>query len=184
MKVSIDCDKRVKFRGSKEYEGGWYYYKTPPKGQPYDKEFETQKCRERFETYAECRAAAKSKGHEVDSGGWKHKMLSWNFTSHSLDDYPGWETITGESGRPTPAGFVKLAHVRGKSGGEVESNMICNAWDDVAGVDFYQRDWTDDGIPFVSDGTTYWSGWWFATAAERDRFVAWQAEHWRKLGTP
>ena len=31
----------------------------------------------------------------------------------------------------------------------------------------------DDGIPFVSKGETYWSGWWFKTVAERDRFVAW-----------
>lgn len=30
--------------------------------------------------------------------------------------------------------------------------------------------------PFVREGETYWSGWWFATIAERDRFVKWAAE--------
>ncbi len=119
-----------------------------------------------FPTYADARRSAQTAGHEIDNAGWRHKMLSWNFNMHAIDGYPGWEIEREKS----PA-FVKLTHVRGK--GNVESNTLCNAWDYVAEVDFYQRDWTNDGLPFVAEGETYWSGWWFETLAERDRFLRW-----------
>lgn len=102
----------------------------------------------------------------ADNAGWLQKMLMWDFNKHALDGYPGWEIERENS----PA-FVRLSHVRGK--GAVESNALCEAWDDVARARFYQRDWTDDGIPFVREGETYRSGWWFQTLAERDRFVEW-----------
>jgi hypothetical protein len=119
-----------------------------------------------YASYPEAVRQAKSAGHEIDNAGWLHKLLSWNFNMHAMDGYPEWEIERERS----PA-FVKLTHVRGK--GEVESSSLANAWDDVAMVDFYQRDWTDDGLPFVHEGDTYWSGWWFQTIAERDRFVEW-----------
>jgi hypothetical protein len=154
MKVKIDCDRRVKERGSKEMVGGWYYDING----------------ERFPSYAAVKDAAIKAGHEIDNAGWLHKLLMWNWHSHSLDGYPGWEIEKEEYGMPIPA-FAKLTHVRGK--GDVESSTLCNEWDNIAEADFYQRDWTDDGIPFVRENETYWSGWWFATIAERDRFVKW-----------
>jgi hypothetical protein len=129
---------------------------------------------QRFASYPETVRQALSAGHEIDNAGWKHRLLSWNFNMHAIDGYPEWEIERDRS----PA-FVKLAHVHGK--GDVESNTLCNAWDDVAIVGFYQRDWTDDGIPFVRKGDTYWSGWWFATIAERDRFVEWKRKEFPKL---
>lgn len=120
----------------------------------------------RLASYPEVVRAAIDAGHTVDNAGWRHRMLMWNFNNHALDGYPGWEIERERS----PA-FVKLEHVRGV--GEVESHALAAAWDDIAEVDFYQRDWTDDGLPMVREGETYWSGWWFATVAERDRFVAW-----------
>lgn len=117
-------------------------------------------------TYPEAMRDVSSAGHEVDNAGWKHKVLSWNWDMHSLDGFPEWQI---EKDR-CPA-FVKLTHVRGT--GSVESSALAEAWDDIAEVDFYQRDWTDSGIPFVDKGEIYWSGWWFATLAERDRFVVW-----------
>lgn len=142
MKVKIDHDHR-----------GWHYACDDLKSEPITTYPQTVKC-------------ALAAGHEIDNAGWKHRMLSWNFNSHALDGYPGWQIESEDS----PA-FVKLSHVRGE--GEVESAKLSTAWDDLATVDFYQRDWTDDGIPFVNKGTTYWSGWWFATIAERDRFLDW-----------
>lgn len=128
-----------------------------------------------FATYYDAKRAATTAGYEIDNAGWKHKFLSWNFSHHAIDGYPSWVLD-----KPVPPrrdrhpAFVKLTHVRGQ--GDVESTALANAWDDIAEVDFYQRDWTDDGIPFVNAGDTYWSGWWFATPAERDRFVAWAKE--------
>lgn len=177
MKIRIDCDRRVKYRGSTEYEGGWYHYTVTGKQQNVD-----WKSAERWPTYAAARAAIVAAGHEHDNAGWKRQMLSWNFNHHGMDGYPGWEHEGMEYDRPVPA-FVKLTHVRGKSGSAVESHDLANAWDDIAEVDFYQRDWTDDGIPFCSEGEVYWSGWWFATIAERDRFVRWHADRCRKSTT-
>lgn len=155
----------MKVRIDKAHPQGWYYTPDSVEASPESARTYIGK------TLAEVTAAALAAGHAVNNAGWKKKLISWHFTEHSLDDYPGWETEQlPDARRRTPA-FVKLAHVRGK--GDVESNTLCNAWDDVATVGFYQRDWTDDGIPFVRAGTTYWSGWWFETFAERDRFLEW-----------
>lgn len=129
----------------------------------------------RFDTYALARQAATDAGFEVDNAGWLHKMLSWNWNHLAMDGYKGWEISNPaetDKYKRAPA-FVKLSHRRGGDDVEVESNTLCTKWDDEAAVDFYQRDWTDDGIPYVSKGGTYRSGWWFATVAERDRFVEW-----------
>ena len=147
MRVSIGHDR-----------DGWFYATGDLKS-------------DRFQTYGMTVRAAKRIGHEIDNAGWLHRMLAWNFNDHALDGYPEWEIEREKS----PA-FVKLTHVRGPTGSSVESSNLANAWDDIALVDFYQRDWTDDGIPFVREGETYWSGWWFAAIAERDRFVRWEEE--------
>lgn len=165
MKVRIDSDKRYVSRDSAVFEGGWYHYTVKGKQQGVD-----WKSVERWPTYNAAKAALLAAGHEFDNG-WNYKLLTWNWHSHALDGYPGWE-LEAQDGHSAPA-FVKLEHRRGKTGSAVESHVICSEWDDIAERDFYQRDWTSDGIPFCSEGETYWSGWWFATMAERDRFVAW-----------
>lgn len=132
---------------------GWHYYNDCLKSIP-------------IETYPKAIRLAIADGYEVDNAGWLHLLLSWNFHNHVLDGYPEWE-IEGRN----PA-FVKLSHKR-EFGAGVESHQLAVEWDDIATVDFYQRDWTSDGIPFVQDGETYWSGWWFATIDERDRFLSW-----------
>lgn len=101
--------------------------------------------------------------------GWLKKVPTHDWHLISFDQYPGWEL---EKDHPA---FAKLTHVRGPDG--VESHKLACEWDDIAIGRFYQRDWTDDGIPFVQEGASYWSGWWFETIAERDRFLEWFAAH-------
>lgn len=121
-----------------------------------------------YPTYGECVRAARAAGHEVNNAGWLHRMHSWQFDCHAIQGYPEWELVgPTKFGVRAPA-FVKLTHVR-KQG--VESDVLCREWDDLAREDFYQRDWTSDGIPFVREGETYWSGWWFQSSLERDRFL-------------
>jgi hypothetical protein len=105
------------------------------------------------------------------NGGWKQKVMTMDWYDICMDMYPDWE-IEPVGDQKTPA-FVKLTHVRGD--GDVESSKLASAWDDIASEQFYTRDWTDSGIPCVGKGEIYWSGWWFKTVAERDRFVAWQS---------
>lgn len=151
MKVRIDRDR----------DTGWHFGAEGMKSDP-------------FPSYPDAKRHALAAGHELDNAGWSHRMLMWNWHQHAMDGYLGWEieNPTEASKYDRHPAFVKLTHVHGKK--EVESHVLAAAWDDVATVDFYQRDWTDDGLPTVSNGDTYWSGWWFATVAERDRFVEWQ----------
>lgn len=118
-------------------------------------------------TYSEAIRSAVAGGHEIDNAGWRHRLLMWNFHGHALDGYPGWEIE-----RERQPAFAKLTHKRGS--GPVESHKIAAEWDDIAAVDFYQRDRTDDGLNCVNKDQTYWSGWWFATIAERNRFLEWR----------
>jgi hypothetical protein len=126
-------------------------------------------------SYPEIMKQAVADGYEIDNAGWKHRLLMWNWHNHSFDRYPGWEIE--KDGCPA---FVKLAHKRRGDEMNVESYEVSTAWDNVASVGFYQRDWTEDGIPFCREGDTYWSGWWFATISERDRFVKWYNDHYAK----
>lgn len=146
---------RVKMTIDRRDRAGWQFF--PEEGGPGSAV---------FASYPAAKAAALAAGCEVDNAGWIHRLLMWQFNGHAIDGYPTWEIEKENS----PA-FVRIAHERGT--GHVESHELAAAWDDVAEVDFYQRDWTSDGIPSVARGDTYWSGWWFATIAERDRFVAW-----------
>ena len=154
--VRINCDRR-----------GWYYTEASDAGVT-----DSVVLAAGIASYPEAVRIARVAGHTLDNAGWNHKLLTWNWHSHSIDRYPGWELDKDD----VPA-FVKLTHVRGD--GDTESAVLANAWDDVAEADFYQRDWTDSGIPFVDKGDTYWSGWWFETAAERDRFVSWHSRQSR-----
>lgn len=181
MKVSIDSDKRRKFYGSEEYEGGWYYREALPNERYHEYTDDYPPKSARTETYAEIKAKVIADGHTLCNAGWKHKMLSWNWYNLAFNDYEHWDIIETRNQRDgqrwvdrSPA-YVKLTHTRVKDT-DVESSVLANAWDDIAEVDFYQRDHTADGIPFVNEGEVYWSSWWFATVAERDRFVAWAKE--------
>jgi hypothetical protein len=98
---------------------------------------------------------------------WCQKVWMWDWHTLQLTGYPNWE-IEPNTHRPA---FTKLCHKRGK--GEIESHNLCIKWDDIATVKFYQRDWTEDSLPIVNEGEIYWSGWWFQTVAERDRFLRW-----------
>jgi hypothetical protein len=124
-------------------------------------------------TYYDVKHLALAAGHEIDSAGWRHKLLMWNWHNHAMDGYPAGISNTRSRLRSSSS------HKRGKA--KLSLGSCANAWDDIAEVDFYQRDWTDDGIPSVGKGGMYWSGWWFATIAERDRFVAWERE---RRGSP
>ncbi len=102
-----------------------------------------------------------------DNAGWLKRVLMWNWHWIALDGYPGWDLVGSGSDQHPP--FAKLTIRKGsaKSAREIEIE-----WDDLATGLFYHRDWTDDGIPFVNDGETYWAGFWFEKTADRDAFVA------------
>jgi hypothetical protein len=144
MKVEIIWDRDVR---------GWRYFADGMSSNPQP-------------SYPAIVRSARSAGHTINNLGWKHRMLATSWDNHALDRFPEWELEL--EGAPA---FAKLEHVHRED--EIESSKLAEAWDAVAAVDFYKRDWTESGTPTVSKGETYWSGWWFQTVAERDRFLAW-----------
>lgn len=103
------------------------------------------------------------------NGGWQHRLMMWDWNKHVAFGFPHWE-LEEETKAPS---FVQLHHVRAGDDSDIESHALAREWDNVAEMDFYQRDFTDDGIPFVRAGGSYRSGWWFETFSERDRFLEW-----------
>lgn len=130
-------------------------------------------------------------------GGWLQKVLMWENTDLCLNEYNPYKLIKNKMGitleeiefwgKEKPweldkngnPNFAKLTHSHGPDGSGVESYTLCIKWDDDAKDRFYQRDWTDDGIPFVREKEIYWSGWWFRTLKERDRFLKWLPKHYK-----
>lgn len=162
--VNIDCDR-----------DGWYWYH--PRAPRDDRPLTDADKSARARTYDEIIEHAKSAGYTVCNGGWKQKLLTWNWSNLSIDRYPGWAI---EEGAPP---WCSIRHVNGdtwKDGKRVSdepatksSGDVANAWDDVAEVQFYTRDLSYDGSFSVCNGEAYGSLWWFRTVAERERFLAW-----------
>ena len=100
--------------------------------------------------------------------GWRWKLTSSKWYNILLSDYHSWDVIIDQEFFYKTPPFVKLKHIR--TSGKIESNILCNEWDDIANGEFYQRDWTSSSLPFVDEGEEYWSGWWFSTISEFNRF--------------
>lgn len=172
MKVCIGWDRL-----------GWFWYPPRERGGADEHEplREAEKSKVRALTYDGILSLAAWHGHQVDNAGWKQKLLMWNWQWISLDRYPGWES---EHGSPP---WCKIEHVNKPDswpGGKLvttregtpSSSDVANKWDDVAQAQFYTRDLSYDHSCSVGNGEPYMSLWWFRTAAERDRFLAWLAE--------
>ena len=107
-------------------------------------------------------------GTTEDSGGWRNKVWMWNWHRISLDGWPGWDLIgVGTDPQPHPP-FVRLTIVKGH---DRPSRKIALEWDDLAEGRFYYRDWTQDGLPFVHGGETYFAGFWFQKRTDAVRFA-------------
>ena len=105
-------------------------------------------------------------GWQKDSG-WRRYIPSWIWNEIQITDprpFIGWEL--NDEGMPW---FVMKEFVRGV--GAIESMGIVKAWDDSATGLFHQRDWTSSGTPFVTEGETYWSGWWFQFREDAEKFL-------------
>ena len=58
-----------------------------------------------------------------------------------------------------------------RKGVDRSSRDIAIEWDDIGKGKFYYQDWTDDNIPFVREGETYRSSFWFQKASDAKKFV-------------
>lgn len=163
---TFDVDHAPNWTGS----GGWFW-KTGPR----DKLI---KDTQRYPTFEAVIAAGLAAGRKFGNGGWKRKLLSWNWHNVTFDRHPGWEIECDRM----PA-WCRIEHVNGDTweNGKPHtdreptksSSDAQNAWDDLAAGWFYSRDISYDGSCSVVNREPYGSLWWFQTLAERDRFLAW-----------
>ncbi len=94
---------------------------------------------------------------------WRAALPSWVWHSVALAGYPDWDRV----GDAPP--FVMLKHSESDA-----SRKAATKFDDDAIGLFYYRDWTSSGIPFLSSGEMYWSGFWFQKMSDA---LAFHAEH-------
>lgn len=139
------------------YENGWHYTTASA----------NVGC---FSSYPATLRAIEAAGLVHDNAGWRHYLLLWNWTHHSCDKFPEWEI-----GLHCVPHYAETRHHKGKGEKSVDQKLK-EEWDDVAQVGFYMRPFTESGIQVVYEGEDYRLGWWFATMAERDRFLAWYKE--------
>ena len=118
---------------------------------------------------AECNARCiPGQSHLEHNGGWKKKLLSWDWHEVTIAGYPEWDLVdVGASNDKRPP-FVKLT-IRNKV--DKSSEDISLEFDDVATGRFYSRDWSREGSPFVRDGEIYDAGWWFQKRDDAYKFV-------------
>jgi hypothetical protein len=84
---------------------------------------------------------------------WNKKLLMCDFYDVQFKGYPNWNKLD----RDNPYYVVRESiHKVDKSSHELDVEF-----DDIAKGQFYSRDWTKSGIPFIDEGEIYWSGFWF-----------------------
>jgi len=93
---------------------------------------------------------------------WRNMLPSSIFHAMLLDGMPGWERDSGIY-------QVRFSIIKGVS----SSRQIATWWDDLATGQFYYRDFTDSGLPFVDDGEVYKSSFYFQFKHDAIRFTEW-----------
>lgn len=103
----------------------------------------------------------------VEQWDWNRKLPMWDWYTVLLAGYPEWEKPDGE----TPASAL----ISVKNDTDKSSHDLAVEVDDWCKGQFYYRDYTDDGIPFVNEGEVYKSRFWF-------QFVPDAEEFWKRYG--
>lgn len=99
---------------------------------------------------------------------WKRALPCDIFHQVSLIEYPGWDRQDGQ------VLYVKLRLQKNKT---KSSRDIAIAFDDMAINNFYYRDHTNSGLPFLSNDEIYHSSFWFSRLKDRDRFLELYGEY-------
>lgn len=97
---------------------------------------------------------------------WRNLLPQTRFNELFLDGMPGWDK--NEHG----IHGVRLPFSKGNG---PSSHNIAVWWDDLAVGQFYYRDFTDSGLPFVDEGEVYASSFYFQFHSDAIRFLEWQA---------
>lgn len=97
---------------------------------------------------------------------WNKKITSWDWHQLVLDGCPNWDTPSYEGDHPVPASI--LLTIKNKV--DRSSKDIAIEVDDWCEGNFYYRDFTSNGLPFISTGDSYNARFWFQLAVEAEEF--------------
>lgn len=92
---------------------------------------------------------------------WRRLIPSTEWHTLALDNFPGWNKHGG-----SPRHFY-LKHVHGKTS---SSREIATEWDDISGGNFWYRDMTKSGLPFVDGDEVYHSCFCFQFEEDWTKF--------------
>jgi hypothetical protein len=93
---------------------------------------------------------------------WNKLLSSDEFYKIGFRYFPEWDKVDAE--KPY---FVKLEIKNGK---DKSSHDVAASFDNIITDEFYYRDWTQNGIPIVSEGEIYNSGFWFKRKEDAIKF--------------
>ena len=101
---------------------------------------------------------------EKKGSGWSKMLQSWVYHDIYIKwGLPGWEL--GHNGYQLE---VRCAFVHGEG---LQASAIARQWDDTSRGQFYYRDHTDDGIPFVREGDVSLSSFAFQLSTDYLSFI-------------
>lgn len=92
----------------------------------------------------------------------------------AVDGFPSWDKPDNADTFSVNLKFVH-EHVGDKR--IVKSHQIASEWDDLSVGSFYYRDISNDGLPYLDEGETYHSQFWFQLRSDFDAFKEKYAEH-------
>ena len=99
----------------------------------------------------------------MDNGwDWNKMLASWDYHTLSLDNWLGWEKA--DNNEPY---YLNLKFTYGE---ENSSRNWAVQWDDLAQGNFWYRDYTESGTPFLEKNDTYESIFAFQFKADYDKF--------------
>lgn len=87
-------------------------------------------------------------GDMMNNWNWNKMIPSWDYYDLVHIKWPGWN----KDPHTEQPYFSRFSIIKGTAKSSYE---IANEWDDITQGNFWYRDFTDSGLPFVDDGEKY-----------------------------
>lgn len=99
----------------------------------------------------------------MNNWDWNKMITSWDYYELVHLEWPGWNKDPNTN-QPYFSNFSIL------KGTQKSSREIAIEWDDLSEGNFWHRDFTESGLPFVDDGESYNTMFVFQFKRDWERF--------------
>jgi hypothetical protein len=93
---------------------------------------------------------------------WKKAIPSRSFYQLSIENFPNWEKPNGHNPKTVWLSIIK--------GLDKSSRIIAIEFDEISQGNFYYRDWTKSGLPFIDDREQYDAIFSFQFISDAEKF--------------